>query len=62
MVTIKDDKSSQEQIRLFETLINHLKDEAAHQNRASVDLIASMVAKIDEKNERDRERERERER
>ena len=41
--------------------MNHLKEEAAHQNRASVDLISSMVAKLDEKTEREKERKRERE-
>lgn len=46
---------------MFETLLGHLKDESANQNRASADLIASMVAKLDEK-EQERERERERER
>lgn len=60
IVQIKDDKGTAEQIRLFEALINHLKDEAANQSRASADLISSMVAKLDEKHQRDREREQER--
>ncbi len=53
--------SEDQQLKMMETLLNHLKEEAANQNRASVDLISSMVAKLDEKNERERERKRERE-
>lgn len=46
------EKSNDDQMRIFEALINHLREESANQNRASMDLINSMVAKIDEKNER----------
>lgn len=48
-------------MRLFETLISHLREESTNQNRASIDLISSMVAKIEDKNERERQREIERE-
>lgn len=41
-----------DQMKLFEALINHLREESVNQNRASMDLISSMVAKLDEKNER----------
>lgn len=60
---IRETKPNNEdqQLKMMETLLNHLKEEAANQNRASVDLISSMVAKLDEKNERERERKRERE-
>ena len=39
-------------LRFFETLIGHLKDESVNQNKASIELISSMVAKYDEKTER----------
>jgi hypothetical protein len=34
---------------MFETLITHLKEESVNQNRASMDLLNSMIAKMDEK-------------
>lgn len=39
-------------MRLFEALIAHLREESVNQNRASMDLISSMVAKLDEKNDK----------
>lgn len=50
-------------MKLFEALINHLREESSNQNRASMDLISSMVAKIDEKNDlkRDKQKDKERE-
>lgn len=55
---VVDNRQNEEQLRLFETLINHLREESTNQNRASIDLISSMVAKIEDKNEREREREK----
>ena len=46
------DNLNEDQNKLFEALINHLREESLNQNRASMDLISSMVAKMDEKNER----------
>ncbi len=43
-------------LKVFDTLISHLKDQSVNQNKASIDLIASMVAKYDEKSVRERER------
>lgn len=57
---VVDNRQNEEQLKLFETLINHLREESTNQNRASIDLISSMVAKIEDKNEREREREKER--
>lgn len=36
-------------MRIFEALITHLREESANQNRASMDLINSMIAKVDER-------------
>ena len=59
VVKVVDNRQNEEQLKLFETLINHLREESSNQNRASIDLISSMVAKIEEKNEREKEREKE---
>ena len=61
VVKVVDNRQNEEQIKLFETLINHLREESSNQNRASIDLISSMVAKIEDKNEREREKELQRE-
>lgn len=44
---IRENKN-EDQLKIFELLINHLKDESAKQNRESIDLINSMVAKLDD--------------
>jgi hypothetical protein len=36
-------------MRMFEALIAHLREESVNQNRASMDLLNSMIAKIDER-------------
>lgn len=60
VVKVVDNRQNEEQLKLFETLINHLREESSNQNRQiSIDLISSMVAKIEEKNEREKEREKE---
>ena len=41
----KDDHNQQRQ--LLETLIGHMREESASQNRASIDLINSMMNKFD---------------
>jgi hypothetical protein len=51
---IKEKNTGEDQMRIFEALIAHLREESANQNRASMDLFNSMVAKIDEKNEREK--------
>jgi predicted component of type VI protein secretion system len=43
------ERSNDDQMRLFETLIDHLKEESANQNRASMDLLNSMIAKMDDR-------------
>jgi|688.fasta_scaffold2219267_1 hypothetical protein len=43
-------------LKVFDTLISHLKDESVNQNKASMELIASMVSKYDEKTTREKER------
>jgi predicted component of type VI protein secretion system len=42
-------RSNDDQMRMFETLIAHLKEESANQNRASMDLLNSMIAKMDDR-------------
>lgn len=46
----KDDKdNNNDHLKIMETLIGHLKDESANQNRASMDLLASMMGKMENK-------------
>lgn len=53
---IREKSNNDDQMRLFEALINHLREESANQNRASMDLFNSMVAKIDTKNEKEKKK------
>lgn len=50
---IKENKG-EDQTKIFEAIIHHLKEDSANQSKATMDLLASMVAKIDEKNARER--------
>jgi hypothetical protein len=42
-------KNNGEQMRMFEALIAHLREESVNQNRASMDLLNSMITKMDER-------------
>lgn len=53
---IREKSNNDDQMRLFEALINHLREESINQNRASMDLFNSMVAKIDTKNEKEKKK------
>ena len=41
--------NNDQHLKIMETLIGHLKDESANQNRASMDLLASMMGKMQNK-------------
>jgi hypothetical protein len=46
MTTTKE-KNNDDQIRMFESLIDHLKEASANQSKASIDLINSIINKME---------------
>jgi GTPase involved in cell partitioning and DNA repair len=48
------EKGNDDQMRMFEVVMEHIREESSKQNRASMDLLKSMVAKMDERNEKQR--------